>query len=106
MNHYKILFVPASEGSSKVLQNLAKPFLDTIAAYSVERAIEILEAGNAQTLVYEPKVSRFGGFQLIEELRARRIRVPIVALTSDASVAKAIGAIGYIEPSLFFPKPA
>jgi len=106
MTIYKILFVTQDEDSSIALQNQARLSLSAIATSSTENAFRIIKNGRVESLVYEPNVSDFGRFELIEELKRHGIKIPILALTTDSNLAKAVGAYAYIGPDYFLRNPA
>lgn len=75
-------------------------------AETTTQAMGILHNNEIEVIAYRPLRCSSEHVKLVERLKHERLKTPIIALTTNASEAKEIGAKGYIDPELFFPRRA
>jgi DNA-binding NtrC family response regulator len=58
-----------------------------------ERALEALDAGGVDAVLTDLRMPRMNGLELLEAIRARRRRVPVILLTAHGTIGSAVEAL-------------
>ncbi len=100
-----VLLVDDHDGVRAVLAHLLAQLCPTAtiaeAAHGAE-ALSLVAQHNLDLIITDHQMPIMSGLQLVRSLRAQGMRMPIVVLSSDTSIAEAILAAG---ATVFLPKP-
>jgi len=99
-----VLLVDDHDGVRAVLAHLLAQLCPTAtiaeAAHGAE-ALSLVAQHNLDLIITDHQMPIMSGLQLVRSLRAQGMRMPIVVLSSDTSIAEAILAAG---ATVFLPK--
>src|SRR5215468_4839830 len=89
----RVLIVDDEAGVRESLRMVLKDTYDPVAAGSATDALEALGAGPFDVVLLDIVMPGMDGLELLEEVRSRYPRVPVIMLTATKTVKTAVGAM-------------